>query len=104
MDYKTFHSICLRLPKVTEATKPDNEQWFLGNGHPFCIVYGKEGTGGVAFQVRQNQYNDYIADDRYKPASLDDQPNWIWVSDFRLLSDEEWDSVIRDALRSALSS
>lgn len=102
MDFATLRSICLRLPRVTEEVKAGNEHWFLTMDKPFCIVDGKK-QNQVSFPLPRHA-SQRIQDLKLPSSPHQDFSTWVYVEEYLLLSDEEWEDCMRNAIRLALSS
>ena len=96
MDIEGLQSYCKKLQGVTESIKWDNDLCFSIGGKMFCVT-SVDVESGASVKVKDELFREMTQREGIIPAPYLARYKWVYVLDFNWLTDNEWESFIRDS-------
>jgi len=95
MNIEDIQAFCTKLPAVTEDIKWENHLCFCVGEKMFLILGLDEVPTTSSFKVNEEDFEEIASRAGFKPAPYLARYKWVWTSDIRNLSKDEWEHYIK---------
>ena len=96
MNAEEVRRFCTSLPGATEDIKWEKDLCFLVGDKMFTVI-ALDGSTGMSFKVKEEQFYQLIEQDDFTPAPYLGRYKWVYTTDFTQLPDEQLKQFIQDS-------
>ncbi len=97
MNIEQLRTLCLSLPYATEDVKWKSDLCFCIGEKLFCVTSLTPDVEGTTLKVKPDEFEEMIARQGIVPASYVARYHFIWVENWDVLSESEWDYYVRQS-------
>ena len=97
MTIEDIETICDSFPSVTKDIKWEEHLCFNIGGKMFLITSPDAYPPDAAFKVTDEEFEELVARDGFKPAPHLGRYKWVCINDISLFTKREWASYARQS-------